>query len=88
MLMMGVRKSWFQASLQDPAFFNVILAHYAACVTLRTKSGDPVESLVLRMEASRIVKARLDEGEHSISDSTIGAVASMVVYEVRFVKDM
>jgi hypothetical protein len=40
--------------LLDPAYFNVILSHYAACVTLRTKAGYLVESLMLRMESSRI----------------------------------
>jgi len=82
MLMMGVRKSWYRASLDDPAYFNVMLAHYAACVTVKTKLGDPVESLVFRMEASQIVNKRLKLGVDNITDGTIGAVASILVYEV------
>ena len=82
LLMIGIRKNWFRASLQDAAFFNAALSHYAASWTLKSREGDPAESLMLRMEAMKIVNKRLDEGEEGISDGTIGAVASMVTYEV------
>ena len=75
--MMGVRKSWFGASLQDEAFSLVMLAHYAARISLRTKVGDPLESLTLRMEANRIVNERLNSVGEGISHGTIAAVASL-----------
>ena len=49
---------------------------------MKSREGDPAESLMLKMEAMKIVNKRLDEGEEGISDGTIGAVTSMVTYEV------
>jgi hypothetical protein len=57
------------------------MAHYAACITLRTMAGDPVESLELRMESGRLINERLGNEEEAISDGTIGAVASILTYE-------
>jgi hypothetical protein len=82
LLMTSVRKSWFRTSLQDPAFFNAIVSHYAARFSLSAKQGDPVESLMLRMKSIEIVNERLDTQDGEVTDGTIGAVASLVIYEV------
>lgn len=41
-----------------------------------------MEALVLRTEAIRMINKRIEEGNSSITDGTIGAVASLAVYEV------
>jgi hypothetical protein len=43
-----------------------------------------MESLLLRMDAIKIVNKRIAEADGHVSDGTIGAVASLVTYEVRF----
>jgi hypothetical protein len=80
--MLAVRKSWFQNALQDPAFFNAALSHYAGSFSLKFKKGDPMEALILRTEAIKIVNERIEAGAVGVGDGTIGAVASLVTYEV------
>ena len=80
--MVSVRKSWLQTSIQDPAFFAAVASHYAGRYSLCTGQGDPTDSLLLRMEAIKIVNERLNQLEGFVSDGTIGAVASLVTYEV------
>lgn len=80
--MVSVRKSWLQTSLQDPAFFAAVASHYAGRYSLGTGQGDPTDSLLLRMEAIRIVNEKLNQPDEFVSDGTIGAVASLVTYEV------
>jgi hypothetical protein len=81
--MLAARKSWFRTCLQDPAFFNAVLSHYAGSFSLNFKEGDPMESLMLRTEAIKIVNERIEAGGGGVSDGTIGTVASLVTYEVR-----
>jgi hypothetical protein len=81
--MVSVRKSWLRISLQDPAFFAAVSSHYAGRYSLSTRQGDPTEALLLRMDAIKIVNERLNQMDGSVSDGTIGAVASLVTYEVR-----
>ena len=80
--MLGARKSWFQAGLQDSAFFNSALSHYAGSFGLKSERGDPIEALMLRTEAIKIVNERIAAGNGHVSDGTIGAVSSLVTYEV------
>jgi hypothetical protein len=83
--MVSARKSWFRTSFQDPAFFAAVLSHYAARFSLNTQEGaehDPVEAFLLRMEAIKMVNERLNQANKSLTDETIGAVASLVTYEV------
>jgi hypothetical protein len=80
--MVSVRKSWLRTSLQDPAFFAAVSSHYAGRCSLTSRQGDPMESLLLRMKAIKIVNKRISEADGHLSDGTIGAIASLVTYEV------
>jgi hypothetical protein len=40
--------------------------------------------LLLRMDAIKLINKRIAEADGHLSDGTIGAVASLVTYEVRF----
>jgi hypothetical protein len=81
--MTSVRKSWFRTSLQDPAFFNSVLSHYAGRFNLDTMQGDPVDSLYFRTNAIKLVNERLSKQDEIITDGTIAAVASLATYEVQ-----
>jgi hypothetical protein len=84
-LMMSARKSWLAIGSQDEAFYNAVLSHYAGTYSLATGQGDPMESLVYRMKSIDIVNSRLGEPELGVSDGTIGAVGSLITYEVTMI---
>jgi len=68
--------------MQDLAWFYSALSHYAGTYTLSKGEGDPAESLLLRTKAIEVVNERLGDPENEASDATIGAVASLIAYEV------
>jgi hypothetical protein len=80
--MISARKSWLAIGIQDEAFYNTLLSHYAGTFSLATGQGDPMEALMHRMKSIEIVNERLSKPELGSSDGTIGAVASMVTYEI------
>jgi hypothetical protein len=80
--MIPIRKSWFIAAMQDFAWFYSALSHYAGTYTLTFREGDPAESLLLRTQSIEVVNERLGKPQQEVSDATIGAVASMIAYEV------
>lgn len=80
--MIPIRKSWFIAAMQDLAWFYSALSHYAGTYTLTFREGDPAESLLLRTQSIEVVNERLGKPQQEVSDATIGAVASMIAYEV------
>jgi hypothetical protein len=80
--MIPIRKSWFVAAMQDLAWFYTALSHYAGTYALSMGKGDTAESLLLRTKSIAVVNKRLGDPALEASDATLGAVASMVVYEV------
>jgi hypothetical protein len=77
-----IRKSWFVEAMQDLGWFYSALSHYAGTYRLATQKGDDAESLLLRTQSIEVVNERLGNVESRVSDATIGAVASMIAYEV------
>ncbi|RFU33626.1 hypothetical protein B7463_g2717, partial [Scytalidium lignicola] len=80
-LMMSARRSWLELSIQDPALFYVALSHAAGNLSMLSKSGDPAEALMLRSQAIKIIRKRLDDLSNGIDEFTIATVAAMVSYE-------
>lgn len=81
-LMIPIRKPWFIAAMQDLAWFYSALSHYSGTYQLAFGEGDPAESLLLRTQSIEVVNERLGKPQQEVSDATIGAVASMIAYEV------
>ena len=81
--MLDLRKGYFRLAMQGSAFFSACISHYAGIFSLVTKDGDPIESLQLRTQSIALVNARLGESSRRVSDGTLGAVASIINYEVR-----
>lgn len=82
---MSARKHWFLLSLTDKAFFLIALSHAAAHRSRPEQKGawNPSEALQLRTEAIRVINERVrNVGEYGPTDGTIGAVASILTYEV------
>jgi hypothetical protein len=71
--MLSAHKSWFRASLQDPAFFNAAMSHYAGHFSLVSNRGVTIDSMMLRMKAIKIVNDRIARKDGEISDGTIAA---------------
>lgn len=81
-----LRKEWLALATQDSALFHIALSHYAGNYGLQHKESDPAEALRFRMESMRLVNQRLENGEASLSDGTLGTVASLSSYEVGDIK--
>lgn len=84
-LVMSARKHWFILGMSDKAFFIIALSHAAAHLNRLQQKQSKVasEALQLRTEAIRLINERIlnvdGRGPH---DGTIGAVASILTYEV------
>jgi hypothetical protein len=81
-LMLNLRKGYFQHAMQDSAFLSAAVSHYAGIFSLVQRDGDPMESFQLRMRSIALVNSHLMEPTLSVSDGTLGAVASIINYEV------
>jgi len=68
----------------DPAWFHATLSVVASRNDLRNGTGEQPSwtSLYHRGEALRIIKQRLQESPSQISDTTVGAVATLAEHEV------
>jgi hypothetical protein len=91
-LMMPMRRAFHAHSLHDPALFHIFLSHYAASYhnyhphstsTSKAKS-DPDEAIYHRTMAIKIVNERIREKKDELSDGSVGAVANLAIYEVRY----
>ena len=80
--MIHVRKSWFALAHQDPAFLFASLSHYAGGCSLTRRPGDPTDSLRLRLKSIHLLNERMASTKEALRGSTIGAVASIITYEV------
>lgn len=82
---MSARKHWFILAMADKAFFLVALSHAAAHRNRQQSknSWTDSEALHLRTEAIRVLNERILGSENlPPEDGTIGAVASILSYEV------
>jgi hypothetical protein len=78
-----LRTEWLSLATQDQAFFHVALSHYAGNYGLAREERDPMEAVRFRMEAMKIINARLGVVKTALTDGTLGTVASLASYEVR-----
>jgi hypothetical protein len=78
-----LRKEWLQLATHDGAMFHIALSHYAGNYGLTRQENDPVEALLLRMEAITIINKRLENIDNALTDGSIGTVASLSSYEVQ-----
>jgi hypothetical protein len=74
---------WFGYSVTDSALFYSTMLHSAAHNAFLAGNTDLAESALLKWEAIRMVNDKLDDPVLAISDVTIGAVAALVLFEVR-----
>ena len=71
--------------MRDEAFFYIALSQFVADNSFSQRKGDPEDAIRYRMESMRIVHDRLRKLKSQISDGTIGTVAILANYEVRFI---
>lgn len=70
-------------AVQDAAAFHAVLSHYSAVHRLVHQAEGKEESISHVNYAMQIINKRLSDPEQSCSNGTIGAVASLITYEVR-----
>jgi hypothetical protein len=73
----------FAFAVTDPAWLNATLCLISLHYDLQAGKGISHESFMHRGEALRIVKQRLNESPHDVSEETIAAIASLAYFDVR-----
>lgn len=68
----------------DPAFCHAALSQYSGSFSMIRHFAGFTDPLPHVSEAIKIVNARLGDPDLAICDGTIGAVACIVNYEVRY----
>jgi hypothetical protein len=63
---------------------HAVLSHYSATHRMRFQNESPVESISHLTTAIHMITERLQDPGQCCSNGTIGAVASLIIYEVRF----
>lgn len=77
------KDKWFNYAVSDEALFHATMMHSAGHNAMLVGNNDLADPAQLKFEAMRIINRRLDDPVLSISDLTIGAVACIVLFEVR-----
>ena len=75
-------KAWFGLAVQDRAYLHAVLSHYSATHRLRFQEESPTEAISHLMSSIHLITERLQDPTRSCSNGTIGAVASLLIYEV------
>ena len=68
----------------DSEISSAVLSHYSATHRMRFQHESPTESISHLSAAIHIITERLQDNRESCSNGTIGAVASLIIYEVQF----
>jgi hypothetical protein len=63
---------------------SAVLSHYSAIHRMRFQHESSTESISHLSAAIQIITERLQDPRESCSNGTIGAVASLIIYEVQF----
>jgi len=71
---------FFSIAIQDKAFFHAVLSQYSATYKV-VVDETKVESIKHLMAAIKLVTERLEDPEERCSNGTIGAVATLLIYE-------
>ncbi|OCL05404.1 hypothetical protein AOQ84DRAFT_379623 [Glonium stellatum] len=79
--MMNLKLAWLSMATKDEAYFHALISQFTAHFSLIHQRGDPMEALTHRMEAVKLVNARLGDPDLEASDGTVSAVACMANYE-------
>jgi hypothetical protein len=79
--MMSVRKSYLSVAVHDEGWFHAVLSHYASCYNAMHRLEDS-ETLEHKMSAMNIINKRMGNPAEALRNETIGAVASLAVFEV------
>ncbi|KAE8447504.1 hypothetical protein EG329_010634 [Mollisiaceae sp. DMI_Dod_QoI] len=72
---------WFGLAVQDKAAFHAVLSHYSATHRSLFQHESPTESISHLSAAIQAITERLQDQKESCSNGTIGAVASLIIYE-------
>jgi hypothetical protein len=81
-IMTNLRQNWVLMATKDPAFCYAVLSQYSKQYSSSHKDAGITDPLPHISNVIEMVNARLGDPDLETSDGTIGAVASMVNYEV------
>ena len=73
---------WFGLAVQDKAYLHAVLSHYSATHRMRFLEESPTEAISHLTTAIHLITERLQDPRECCSNGTIGAVASLLIYEV------
>jgi hypothetical protein len=76
---------FFSEAIRDSAFFHAILSQFSAAHHLAT-SDTKMESIKHLVFAIKLITKRLEDPKERCSNGTIGAVATLLVYESAYGK--
>ncbi|OCK86431.1 hypothetical protein K432DRAFT_438525 [Lepidopterella palustris CBS 459.81] len=79
--MMNLKIEWLSMATEDEAYFHALISHFTSHFSLMHQRGDPLEALMHRIEAVKLVNARLGDPGMEASDGTISTVACIANYE-------
>lgn len=75
-------QAWFGLAVQDKAYLHAVLSHYSATHRMQFREESPTETIRHLTTAIHLITERLQDPRQSCSNGTIGAVASLLIYEV------
>lgn len=82
--MTNLRQNWVLMATKDPAFCYAVLSQYSEQYSSIRKDARIADPLPHISKAIEMVNSRLGDPDLATCDGTIGAVASIVNYEVSY----
>jgi hypothetical protein len=73
---------WFGYSITDPALFQSTMLHSAAHYAFLGGNLQIADSEMIKGEAIKMINGRLGDQVHGLSDTTLGTVVALLLFDV------